>query len=54
MQAAREELYRKAGMPQRMLKDHHTIFEAISTGRDRDARRAMYKHLVRVEKATLN
>lgn len=54
LQAAREELYRTSGMPQRLLKDHHTIFEAISTGRDRDARRAMYKHLVRVEKATLN
>ncbi|MDD4237897.1 MAG: FadR/GntR family transcriptional regulator [Desulfotomaculaceae bacterium] len=54
LQAAREELYRTPGMPQRLLKDHHAIFEAISTGRDRDARRAMYKHLVRVEKATLN
>lgn len=54
LQAAREELYRTAGMPQRLLKDHHAIFEAISTGRDRDARRTMYKHLVRVEKAILN
>lgn len=54
LQAAREELYRKPGMPQLLLKDHHAIFEAISAGRDRDARRVMYKHLARVEKATLN
>jgi GntR family transcriptional repressor for pyruvate dehydrogenase complex len=54
LQAAREEIYRTPGRPQRLLKDHYTIFEAISAGRDREARQAMYNHLVRVEKATLN
>jgi len=54
LQASRNELYRKPGMPQRLLKDHHAIFEAIVAGRDREARRAMYKHLVRIEKAILN
>lgn len=53
LRTARLELYRTPGNPQRLLREHHAIFNAIKEGRDQEARRAMYEHLDRVEKATL-
>ncbi|MFZ5642804.1 MAG: FadR/GntR family transcriptional regulator [Bacillota bacterium] len=50
---ARQELYRTPGTPQRLLKEHQAVFKAIKNGQDKDARRAMYEHLDRVEKALL-
>lgn len=50
---AREELYRTPGNPQRLLKEHYAIFEAIKSGQDILAQKAMYDHLDRVEKALL-
>lgn len=53
LKTARLELYRTPGTPQRLLREHYTIFNAIADGHDQDARRAMYEHLDRVEKAIL-
>lgn len=50
---ARQELYRTPGTPQRLLKEHQTVFRAIKNGQDKEARRAMFDHLDRVEKALL-
>ncbi|MCL6634253.1 MAG: FadR family transcriptional regulator [Peptococcaceae bacterium] len=53
LRKARQELYRTPGTPQRLLEEHHAIFEAIRQGRDQAARRAMFEHLDRVEKGIL-
>ncbi len=50
---AREELYQTPGTPQRLLKEHYAIFEAVRSGQDEAAQKAMYEHLDRVEKALL-
>lgn len=50
LKTARQELYRSPGTPQRLLREHYDVFEAIRQGRDQEARRAMYEHLERVEK----
>lgn len=51
LQAARLELYKTPGTPERLLKEHRAVFEAIRKGMDQKARKAMYDHLDRVEKA---
>lgn len=53
LRTARLELYRTPGTPQRLLREHHAVFDAIRQGRQQEARRAMYEHLDRVEKAIL-
>ena len=50
LKKAREELYQSPGTPQRLFKEHCGIFDAIKQGKDKEARRAMYEHLVLVEK----
>ncbi len=50
---AREELYQTPGTPQRLLKEHRAIYEAIKSGQDKAAQKAMYEHLDRVEKSLL-
>lgn len=50
LKKAREELYRTPGTPQRLFEEHCGIFNAIKEGKDKEARRAMYEHLDRVEK----
>ncbi|NPV72615.1 MAG: FadR family transcriptional regulator [Pelotomaculum sp.] len=51
LKEARDELYRTPGTPQRLLKEHYEIFEAVKNGHDVKAQKAMYDHLDRVEKA---
>lgn len=53
LRTARLELYRTPGTPQRLLKEHYAVFEAVKGGQDQKARRAMFDHLNRVEKAIL-
>lgn len=48
---SREKLYRTPGTPQRLLKEHQVICGAIKNGDVKRARRAMYDHLDKVEKA---
>ncbi|HHW43400.1 FCD domain-containing protein [Desulfofundulus thermobenzoicus] len=50
LRTARMQLYMTPGTPQRLLKEHRAIFQAIREGRDKDARRAMFDHLDKVEK----
>ena len=50
---AREELCQTPGTPQRLLKEHRAIYEAIKSGQDKAAQKAMYEHLDRVEKSLL-
>ncbi len=50
LKKAREELYMTPGTPQRLLKEHIRIFEAIRQGNDRESRQFMYAHLDHVEK----
>ncbi len=51
LETARQELYKTPGTPERLLKEHRIIFEAIRQGMEQKARKAMYEHLDRVEKA---
>lgn len=53
LKTARLELYRTPGTPQRLLREHYAVFEAVKVGQDQKARRAMFDHLDRVEKAIL-
>jgi GntR family transcriptional repressor for pyruvate dehydrogenase complex len=53
LQTARQELYRTPGTPQRLLREHYEVFTAVQAGHDQEARRAMFEHLDRVEKAFL-
>ena len=53
LEKAREELYQTPGTPQRLLREHRAIYEAIKSGQDKTAQKAMYEHLDRVEKSLL-
>jgi GntR family transcriptional repressor for pyruvate dehydrogenase complex len=50
LKKARQELYQTPGTPQRLLREHCRIFNAIKQGKDKEARRAMFEHLDLVEK----
>lgn len=54
LRTARLELYRTTGTPERLLREHRTIFNAIRQGWEQEARQAMYDHLNRVGKALIN
>ncbi len=51
LKVSREQLYRTPGTPQRLLREHRIIYEAIKRGDKAGARQAMYDHLDKVEKA---
>lgn len=51
LQTARQELYKTPGTPERLLREHRAVFEAIRQGLDQKARKAMYEHLDKVEKS---
>jgi len=51
--AARRQLYLSPGAPQRLLREHYAIFEAIKAGEVERARNAMLDHLDKVEKGLL-
>jgi len=51
--AARRQLYLTPGTPERLLREHYAIFEAIKAGRVERARGAMFDHLDGVEKGFL-
>ncbi|MGQ9497193.1 MAG: FadR/GntR family transcriptional regulator [Desulfotomaculales bacterium] len=51
--AARRQLYLTPGTPQRLLREHYAIFEAIKAGEVERARNAMFDHLDKVEEGLL-
>ncbi|HAG06639.1 MAG TPA: GntR family transcriptional regulator, partial [Peptococcaceae bacterium] len=53
LSAARRQLYLSPGTPQRLLREHRAIFEAIKAGEVERARNAMLDHLDKVEKGLL-
>lgn len=51
--AARRQLYLRPGTPQRLLREHYAIFDAIKAGEAERARNAMFDHLDKVEEGLL-
>jgi len=51
LKTARQKLYETPGMPKRLLQEHIDIYNAIEKGSAQEARKAMFNHLDKVEKA---
>lgn len=53
VQENRRALYATPGAPERLLREHTLIYEAIAAGSEDDAKKYMYDHLRRAEAALL-
>ncbi|MFZ5652011.1 MAG: FadR/GntR family transcriptional regulator [Bacillota bacterium] len=53
LRTAREQIYRTPGNPERLLREHYEIFDQIKNSNPEAARRTMFEHLEKVEKAVL-
>lgn len=53
LKVMREKLYQTPGVPIRLFQEHEVIYQAILEGDEKEARRAMMRHLLNTEKGLI-